>query len=139
MQHHDQNLHASFPTLSPEEVQSVEVLGSSDSIPRDAGHDGERRHRALSKKKSVKKFFKGLSPTKSNTSHMGPSLPPSAPQVGRILGSNWTAAVPGHNKDFTGFEANETHQSSQQQDTASNRMSHLPDAWEHAPEEQHYQ
>jgi hypothetical protein len=139
MQHHDQNAHASFPTLPPEEAQSLQVLGSSGSMPQDAGHDGERRRRALSKKKSVKNFFKGLSPTKSNTSHVGPSLPTSAPPVGRVLRSNWTADVPGHNRDFTGFEANETHQSLQQQPVASNRMSHLPDAWEHAPEEQHYQ
>jgi hypothetical protein len=139
MPHHDQNPHASFPTLSPEEAQSLEVLDSSSSMPQDAGQDGEWRRRALSKKKSVKKFFKSLSPTKSNTSHIGPSLPTSAPPVGGVLGSNWTADVPGHNRDFTDFEANETHHSSQQQAVASNRMSHLPDAWEHAPEEQHYQ
>ena len=139
MQYHDRNLHARFPTLSSEEAQPLEVLSSPGSMPQDTGHDGERRRRALSRKRSMKNFFKGLSPTKSNTSHMGPSLPTSAPPVGRILGSNWTAAVPGHNRDCTGFEANETHQSSQQQAVPSNRMSHLPDAWEHAPEEQHYQ
>jgi hypothetical protein len=139
MQHHDQNPHASFPTLSPEDAQSLEVLDSSGSMPQDASHDGERRRRALSKKKSVRNFFKGFSPTKSNTSQMGPSLPTSAAPVGGILDPSWTAAVPGHNRDSTGFEANETHQSSQQQAAASNRMSHLPDAWEHVPEEQHYQ
>jgi len=139
MQYHDQNPHASFPTLSPEEAPSLEVLGSSGSMPQDAGHDGERRRRPLSKKKSVKNFFKGLSPTKPNTSHMGSSLPTSAAPAGRILVSNWTAAVPGHDRDFTGFEANETHQSSQQQAVTSKRLSHLPDACEHAPEEQHYQ
>lgn len=129
MQHHDQNPHASFPTLSPEEAQSLEVLGSSGSMPQEAGHDGERRRRALSKK-SMMIFLKGLSPAR------GPPLPTSAPPVGGISGSNWTAAVPGHNRDFTGFEANETHQFSQQQAVASHRMSNLPDAW---PGEQHYQ
>lgn len=139
MQHHDQNPDASFPTLSPEEAESLEVPESPGSMPQDAGHDGERRGRALSKKKSVKKFLKGLSPTKSNTSHMWPSLPTSAPSVVRMLGSNWTAAVPGQNKDFTGFETNETHQSSEQQAVASKRMSHLPDACEHVPDERHCQ
>jgi hypothetical protein len=139
MQHHDQNLHASFTTLPPEEAQSLAVFGSSSLIAQDPGHDGERRRRPLSKKKSVKNFFKGLSPTKSNTLHMGTSLPTSAPPVDRILGSNWTAAVPSHNRDLTGFEAAEIHQSSQRQAVTSNRMSHLPDAWEHAPGEQHYQ
>jgi hypothetical protein len=139
MQHHDQNPHTSFPTLSPEGAQSLEVLGSSGSMPQDASNDGEWRRRALSKKKSMKNFFKGLSPTKSNTSHVGPSLLTSAPPVGRVLCSDWTAGVPGHNRDFTGVDANETHQSSQQQAVTSKRLSHLPDAWEHAPEEQHYQ
>jgi hypothetical protein len=130
MQHHDQN----FPTLSSEEAQSQEVLGSSGSMPQDAGHDGEWRRRALGKM-SMRNFLKGLSPTKSNTSHVGLSLPTSTLPVGRVLHSNWTADVPGHSRDRTSFEANETHQSSQQQPTPSNRMSHLPDAWEHAPEE----
>src|SRR5437763_11805667 len=138
MQHHDQNLHASFLPLPSEETQSLEVLGSSGSTSQDAGHDGERRRRTLSKKRSVKSFFKGLSSTKSNTSHMEPSLSTSAAPVDRILGSTWTASVPGHNRDVPCFEATETHQSSQHQTVTSNRLSHLPDAWEHAPEEQHY-
>jgi hypothetical protein len=137
MQHHDQNLHASFLTLPSEEAHSLEVLGSAGSMSQDAGHDGERRGRTLGKK-SVKSLFKGLSSTKSNTLHMEPSLSTSTAPVDRILRSTWTAAVPGHNRDFASFEATETHQSSQQQTVASNRMSHLPDAWEHAPEEQHY-
>jgi len=138
MQHHDQNLHASFLPLPSEEAQSLEVLGSSGSMSQDAGHDGERRRRTLSKKISMRSLFKGRSSTKSNTSHMEPSLSTSTAPVDRTLGSTWTASVPGHNRDVPCFEATETHQSSQQQTVTSNRLSHLPDAWEHAPEEQHY-
>jgi hypothetical protein len=140
MQHHDQILNASPPAPAPEAAQSSVVLGSSGLIAKEAaGHDGERVRRPLSKKKSVKNFFKGLSPTKPNALHSEVSLPTSALPAGEILVSNWIAAVPSHNRDFTVFEATETHQPSQQQAVVSNRMSHLPDAWAHAPEEQHYQ
>jgi hypothetical protein len=47
MQHHDQNLHASFPTLSPEEAQSLKVLGSSGSMPQNTSHDSRQRYRRV--------------------------------------------------------------------------------------------